>query len=237
MSAAALLWDATPELDADPVLVIASPGLALEAHLPLIRRLRKDGFDVHVYQPGCGDNQAAIVEGSRLAIHALGPETVVVAHGVGAALALSDVEARGWVLLAPVLDVWPVALTVELAATPVSALPHTWRGLDVKRVLLGEIAMGCISPTLAAELQGWVQDGPPGHAPVGAPVRIAVSAGDNLATLEAVVPASREFSERQLVRLGKGSFASKDYDHGEMLSGHGAVRWASRMVRRLRGGR
>jgi hypothetical protein len=239
------LRDLAPETDARPVLLVVSPGFGVPGFLPLAEALRADGHDVLLLEPGCGagtlDSLAADVAEAAAKI---GPDVVVVAHGVGASVVLAAspaMEARRLVLLGPVLAVWPVASTSWLAERAAGATSAdlsasvVWNGQDLATVLLGSDPppLGCAPPAFAAEVASWVRrsDVPIALAAVDDPVWIAVSAGDDVAAVEAVVPASRAIPDRELVRLGINRLDPEDYAHGEMLRAEVPVRAAVRAAR------
>lgn len=236
------LWDATPEHAERPVLVVQTPGFAREAFLPLVHALRADGSDVNVLSFPC--DEVDVAASVRAAAEGLGPEVVVVAHGVGATLALrSGADVAAWVLLAPVLDVWPTEALSAAAALPVGPsvdlrVARAWNEHDLRAVLLGDPvpALGCAPVALVAEVQGWVRDGavPLVLEGLDAPVWIAVSLGDDVASVEATVPAARRINDVRLVRFGRNGFDPEDYDHAGLLDGRRPVRAAARAVRRLR---
>lgn len=66
---------------------------------------------------------------------------------------------------------------------------------------------------------------------VDRPVWIAVSLGDSVASVEAVVPASRALPERHLVRLGINRMDPRDFSHADMLADPIPVRAATRAAR------
>jgi pimeloyl-ACP methyl ester carboxylesterase len=122
----------------------------------------------------------------RAAIRAAVPRgATVVAHGIGASLALqSGAEAGKWVLLGPVL------------AGPLDHF-HPER---------------CTAPALADA--DWTVDA----AAIHAPVVILAAARDDVAPVEVLVPASRRFPDRVLIRLGLGHLDRRDQDHLGLLT-------------------
>jgi len=239
-----VVWDATPDHDAETVLLVVTPGFQLEGYLPLVWALRGDGRDVRVLTFGCEDQDTeALVDAVVAAAGPLGPDLTVVAHGVGATLvmmAAPRLEADHYVLLAPVLDLWPVAATEWLARQAIPPAldlsdPLAWNDQPVQGVLLGEPVppLTCAPAPFAAEVQGWIRDAhvPVELAAVTAPVWIAVSSGDDVAAVEAVIPASRALPDRKLVRLGVNRLDGQDFTHGEMLRHAIPVRAAVRAAR------
>jgi hypothetical protein len=238
------VWDATPEHDAETVLVVVTPGFQLEGYLPLVWALRDDGRDVRVLTFGCGGQDTeALVEAVVTAAGPLVPGFTVVAHGVGATLVLMAaprLESDRYVLLAPVLDIWPVASTEWLAGQPVPPAldlsdPLAWNDHPVQSLLLGEPVptLSCVPAPFAAEVQGWIGAAhvPVDLAAVSAPVWIAVSAGDDVAAVEAVIPAARGLPARKLIRMGVNRLDGQDFNHGEMLRHAIPVRAAVRAAR------
>lgn len=239
------LIDLSPATNSRPVLLIVTPGVELTAFLPLARGLTAGGMDVHALVfPAASQTSADYADAIASAGATLPDYTVVVAHGLGATLALQAaprLEVARYVLLAPVLDLRPLAVSGFLADQPVGAALDLrrsldWRGRDVASVLLGaqKPALGVVSGPFAAEVQGWIRVGavPVDLALVDRPVWIAVSLGDNVASVESVVPASRALPDRRLVRLGINRLDAQDYSHGEMLAGKTPVRAAVRAARR-----
>lgn len=237
-------WDATPEHDVDPVVVVVTPGFDTKGFLPLIHGLREDGHDVRVISFSCdGAGSEQLIDALAARIAPLDRPFTVVAHGLGATLALQAaprLDAERYVLLAPVLDLWPVALTRWLAARelpPAVLLSDRldWQGRSVHGVLLGEAppALTCAPVPWLQEVQQWVRAGqvPVDLGAVDAPVHLAVSLLDDVAAVEAVVPASRALPQRRLHRLGLNRLDPHDFEHGAMLTDPVPVRWAVRQAR------
>jgi len=245
------VWHVTPGRHARPVLVVQTPGVARPAMLPLLQALASQGDDVHLVTLPCdADDTTALAGQVAQAVRALGPKTVVVAHGLGATLALRaapDAPARGYVLLAPVLDLWPEQATTFLAGRTVGGAvdlrqPLPWAGHELRTVLLGDPLppLSCVASGLATDVQAWIRAA---HVPldlsaVKAPAWVGVSLGDEVATLEAVLPAARRLPEHAVVRLGIDRLDPQDYDHAQMLGDavpvRVAVKAACRLVRRGR---
>jgi hypothetical protein len=230
--------------NADPVLVVVTPGFAIDGFLPLIRGLRADGYDVRVLEFDCAGQDAArlaadVAEAARGLDH-----PVVVAHGLGATLTLlaaPDLEAERLVLLAPVLDVVPAGTVAWLASLPHGAAVDfsAARGRvdheDVARILLGDDAppLTCAPGPFVDDVQGWIADAdvPIAFASVDLPVWIGVSLGDDVATVEAVLPASRLLPDHTVVRLGRNRLDPRDYSHADLLMAAVPVRRALDAVR------
>lgn len=237
------LTDVAPDTAANPVLVVATPGVELPSYQPLLTTLRERGHDAHLLEFGCGAlDTERLAREVQVARDTLGPATPVLAHGFGATLALASHRAGDgdYVLLAPVLKLPALALTEHLAGLEVGASvllsqPHEWNGHDAAKLLVGELELGCVPAPFAAEVQGWVGSSVPLSLPeVDSDVFIVVSAGDQLAPVEATVPASRALPRRELVRLGLGRLDHQDFDHGELLTHPTPVRVAARALERLR---
>lgn len=234
------VWHATPTRHSEPVLVVTTPGFALGDYLPLAQGLADARRDVHVLVFGCGDEDVEALSAEvRAALQRLGPRTVVVAHGFGAVPALHAAatdEAHRLVLLAPVLDLWPVAATTWAAEQPGLdwSAPIPWRGhADVREVLLGRVPeLGCVPAGVAEEVRAWVRQAsvPLPLEQVDEPVAIAVSTGDAVAAVEAVVEASRRLPRRELTRLGLERFDRQDFGHTGMLMDPVPVEWAVKAV-------
>ncbi len=224
------LWDAAPHTATDPVLVVATPGFERPSYLPLVHALTEAGRDVHLLEFPCRDQDAKSLAASVAEAAATLPaDTPVLAHGVGATLALMahpSHPASRYVLMAPVLDVQGVAATDHLAEQELGQSVHLggtaeWNGRQLTPLLIGgEVKLGCAPVGLARDLQTWVQQD---HVPLSldaieAPVWMAVSIGDDIASIEAVVPASRRLPNRELVRLGVNRLDGQDFSHGELLT-------------------
>jgi hypothetical protein len=87
--------------------------------------------------------------------------------------------------------------------------------------------LSCWSAPFAAQVLSWAHQGqiPVDLAAVTQPVDVAVSLGDDLAAVEAVVPASRKLPDRTLTRLGVTRLDPQDYEHGALLSQPAPRRW------------
>lgn len=242
------LTDLAPETSAHPVLVVVTPGFELDGYLPLVRALRDVGRDVHVLRFACAGQDARRLQDELVAAAATLPDQkAIVAHGLGATLALQAADrlkAERYVLLAPVLDVEPVA-AVSFAAAHVPetdaidlARAVAWGGGDLADTLLGarHPALGCVPGPFAREALGWAaaREVPIALESVAVPVWIAVSLGDDVAAIEVVVPASRRLPDRTLVRLGMNHLDDQDYDHGELLTAPVPIRAAVDAVTRRR---
>lgn len=238
------LWDVSPGAEGDPTLLVLTPGLERAAYHRVIRRMKR-GRDLRVFELGCEDvDRAGAVRALVEEARALPDGYTVVAHGLGATLALSaatELEASRYLLMAPVLDLEPVAALEELAAL---RLPSEGT-IDVSgdrlfgerslvEVLLGGVPTprSCVPASLAGEIQQWITDGVPLELEaVTEPVWIGVSLGDSVAAVEAVVPASRRLKSRQIERFGRNRFALHDYRHGELLWRRGPLRVWTRELR------
>jgi pimeloyl-ACP methyl ester carboxylesterase len=239
-----VLWDAEPSRRGRPVLVVVTPGFDLEGFLPLVQALGDDGHDVQVVQLPCADQSSSdLASMIAEASWAISEPPIVVAHGFGGTLALMAAprsHASRMVLLAPVLDLVPVAATAWLVGLDLAhgvdlSAPLSWEGQDVASLLLGADppALGCAPGPFLSEVAGWVQTGdvPIPLEQVALPVWIAVSLGDNVASVEGVVPTARRLPDRDLVRLGLNRFDPSDYTHGDMLRGDVPIRSAVKACR------
>lgn len=207
------------------VLLVTSPGIALDAYTPLVSELRAGGAEVvPVVFPCSGsfdDHVAQVrrVAGSR--------EVVVLAHGLGATVALNaadTLEVERWVLVAPVLDVVVGPGLEALAAAPVAS------GVDLRKasdraleVYGGEGArerVRCVSAAVAREVQGWMraEHVPVDPAAVTAPVWLSVGLLDEVATVEATLDTSRRFPDRTVVRPGVNRLDPEDYRHLDLVT-------------------
>ena len=240
------LTDLAPETSSGAVLVVVTPGWELEGYQPLVRALRDAGRDVHVLRFACAGQDALRLQDDLVAAATTLPDDkAIVAHGLGATLALQAadrVKAERYVLLGPVLDVEPVA-AVAFAAERVPetdaidlARGAVWNGLDLADALVGQghPKLGCAPGPFAREVAGWAlaREVPIALEAVGVPVWIGVSLGDDVAAVEVVVPASRRIPDRTLVRLGMNRMDPQDYEHGQLLTDDVPVRAAVDAVTR-----
>lgn len=238
-----LLAALAPATAAPDVLLVTTPGVRVEVYEPLVASLRGEGAHVRPVAFPCSGDPVDARQAVQRAGEELPPGYVVVAHGLGATLALSAhprLSPGKYVLLAPILDVWPVEVTAELAERAVGtsldlSVPLRHGEATVQELLLGPDgadALGCVAPRIAAEVQGWIRGGavPLALEDVDVPVWIGVGLTDAVATVEAVVPASRRLPRRELVRLGVGRLDPDDYGHLEMLTAAAPVRAATRAV-------
>ena len=172
----------------------------------------------------------------------LGGNYSLVAHGLGASLSLlaaPRLRADEYILLAPILDLSPSRAMASLGELKITgpidlSRESTWSGLDIREVLLGEsgVMNGCLSMGLASEIQGWLHSGevPLRLEAVDAPIWLGLSLGDEMSTVEAVVPASRRIPNRRLVRFGINRFDERDFSHWELLTSPVPLRVAVRQI-------
>lgn len=232
-------WLLAPALAAPEVLLVTTPGVELEGYQPLIRAFRDRDVEPVLVSLPCSGDAAALSETVGRAVRAH-PGAVVVAHGLGATLALvgaPDAEVARWVLLGPVLGVPTTGSVRQVATLPVAGAVALDRaawvdGHDLRRVLLGDRLppLGCFPAALARDVQGWIRAGsvPVPLESVTAPVWMGVGLLDELAPPEVSVPASRRLADRELVRLGITRLDPVDYDHAALLSDPAPVRAAVR---------
>lgn len=254
------LRDDQPRRERRPAMLVVTPGYEPDAFEPLAQALGKKGLDVHVLTFSCipldsGAMADALVEAAT----SLEEDPVVIAHGLGASLALmagDRMAASHLVLLGPALASWP-SEAADLAAS-ISVGPQVDLGVsidqwttgrsidprpvlayaesDVASVLMGESPplQACASGPFAAEVQGWYRRGGPpvDLSAIHTPIWIGVGLLDRLAPVEAVVPASRELPQRELVRLGITRLDGKDFDHLDLLREKVPLKLAARAARR-----
>lgn len=220
-------------------LLIVTPGFEETAFLPLRRALEREGVQVRTLAfPVAGQTSDDYAAAIAAAADAMPEPTVLVAHGLGATLSLqADPNVERLVLLAPVLAVVPQQIVRDLSALPPRAAvdlsaAFAWHDRSAATVLLGPRVpeVGLVSGAFVAEVQGWITSG---HVPVDlprveVPVWIGIGLADEVATVEATVPASRLLPERRLVRLGANRFDPRDYTHGDLLQDEVPVRVAAR---------
>ncbi|MEZ4321574.1 MAG: hypothetical protein R3F61_29140 [Myxococcota bacterium] len=214
------------------MLLVMTPGLGLDAYRPLLSALRDAGHEVRVVDHPCANqDSAALAAGIARAAEGLPDDTVVVAHGLGATLALMadpELHVERYVLLAPVLAHWPVKASKAVAAASIeggshavelASLGESGRGLAAS--LLGDepVSLGCVPGRFAMEVQSWAGGDPLplDLAGITHPVWMAVSLGDDVAGVEVVVEASRALPDRELVRLGVTRLDPQDYSHLGLL--------------------
>lgn len=228
------------------VLLVWTPGVGGEAFRPLREALVAAGHEVTVAALPCSGDARTLARAVERRVEGLETSPVVVAHGVGATLAVlaaQQVAVRGLVLLAPVLDAPDNAAARFVAEQPIGAKvdlsrPLAWRHHpDVRAVLLGEDlpALGCFPAGLARDLASWVGPGAPPIDPalVRAPVWVGVGLLDETAPLEVVVPAARRLGAR-VERLGVSGLDGRDFDHAGMLLGEAPIAAAVRAVEESR---
>ncbi len=175
------------------VVVVETPGTSPTTWAPLVQELGASTVVAFPCSGSVADFEAAI----RAAV---APGAIVVAHGIGATLALqSGAPAGRWVLLGPVLG-----------PGPVGRLP----------------AERCLAPSLARAR--WSVE----PASILQPVVILAAALDDVAPVEVLVPESRKFPNRTLIRLGLGHFDARDQDHLGLLTDPIATEATVRAVRR-----
>ncbi len=220
------------------VLVVQTPGVSRGSYAPLVHALEQEGLEPRVVGFDCGSHDTAALVDQLVA--AAGPEPVVVAHGLGATLALKAaprLQGARFVLSAPVLGVLPQPGLLEAVQGDV--------GLSVvlsearAAVLLGEPvpALGCVPVPFAAEVQSWVRSGavPLDLAAVDEPVFMVLSLGDDVASVEATLPAARRLGgPRRVLRLGLSRLDPRDYEHIQLLVEPRVLRVLAREVRRPR---
>lgn len=221
------------------VLVVRTPGFARAAYLPLVRALKADGADV--WEIGFLPRQQTsrdYVEAIREVRRSLPDDLDVVAHGLGATLtlmAVSDLHPRRMFLLAPMLSV-PHGPAVEaLAKAPLGAAidlrtPFPWRSGSLQHVVGLDLPLEVVSGPFAAEILAW-RSAPIDLAGVDVPVWLGFSSGDDIATMEDSLPASRALPKRKIVRFGLNRFDASDFEHGDMLTSRAPIRTLVRAMR------
>lgn len=205
------------------ILLVTSPGLELALYEPLVTELRERGASVTPVAFPCSGDAASHTESL---VRAAQGHTVVVAHGLGATLALSAadrLDVERWILVGPVLDVVPGPWIHEASALTVDARVELSE-IPVERgdAILGEgwtEVAGCLAPGFARDLQTWARTGalPVDPTRIDEPVWVELGLLDEIASVEANVPASRSFPTRELVRPGVARLDSKDYRHLDLV--------------------
>lgn len=207
------------------VLVVRTPGFAPAAYLPLLRALAAEREDVWIVSfPPREQTSADIREALRLARSRLPSDLDIVAHGVGATIALmswSDLRPREMYLLAPVLAVpsGPPADALSRGTFGPAIdprVPFPWNGGSLQDII-GVHDLEVVSGPLAREVLGW-RPAPVDLQSVDVPVWVGFSNGDDVATVEDSLTASRALPRRRIERFGLNRFDPRDYEHGELLT-------------------
>lgn len=220
------------------VLVVQTPGLSRGAYAPLVHALEQEGLHPRVVGFDCGSHDLADLVDQLVA--AAGPELVVVAHGLGATLALEAaprLQGARFVLSAPILGVVPQPGLLEAVQGDVGASVVLSEARAAP--LLGEPVpeLSCVPVPFAAEVQSWVRAGsvPLDLAAVDEPVFMVLSLGDDVATVEATLPAARQLAgPRRVLRVGISRFDPQDYQHAQLLSEPRLLRVLAREARQPR---
>ena len=220
------------------IVLVGAPGLDDRAYLPLVQAMRARGAEVSVVSFPCSGDSASL--GQAIVRSAGGRDVVLVAHGLGATLALgvaAQLDVRRWVLLGPILGPVDNAAIQSLRRSPIAgpvdlSVPMPLNDGIVQDLLLGPHwteFTGCLAPALARELQVWSVDGWPelSLGQIGDPVWISVGALDELAPVEVLLPASRRFPNRTVIRAGIGRMDRVDLDHLGLLLEPFSVRLAA----------
>ncbi len=209
--------------------MVATPGVTIEGHAPLLRALREVA-EVDVVAMPCSGDSAAMVGAIRRAVAAQPRPPVVVAHGIGATLVLLAapfLSAERLVLAAPVLrPPRSEALTWLISREQIGQVdlgaPLSWRERPIQEVLLGRHEpelLTCVSSALVREVVGWSNAGsiPLDLDAVPQAVWIAMGLLDEVAQPEVLVASSRELQQRKLVRLGITRMDPRDFGHLDLL--------------------
>ena len=254
------LVDAQPKHARHPVLLVVTPGYDPAAYEPLTEFLVKKGRDVHVLSFYCLPySSEQITRGLEEAASTMPDGFTVVAHGIGALLPLlidDQLDVDQYVFLGPTLathssaaaekamlgsagpemdltvsiDQWKSGRSVDIS------VPRLFGDADVASVLLGSNPplQDCASGPVAAELQDWYQAGRPpiDYTKITTPVWIGVGLFDRLAPVEALIPASRELPNRELIRLGITRLDARDLDHLGLLRDKIAAKAAAKAVKK-----
>ncbi len=217
------------------ILLVTSPGLSVGLYAPLVRELREAGARVTPVSFPCSGDAASL--SGAVARVGRGRPVVVVAHGVGATLALmaaDRLEVARWVLVGPVLDVVPGPWQAEVASMPeVAALDLSRVRWDRADAVLGagwtEVGT-CVAPGLARDVRGWLRTGlvPVDPTAVPEPVWVEVGLLDEVSAVEATVPAARRFPDATVVRPGIARLDPRDYRHLDLVREPAPVRLAAR---------
>lgn len=254
------LVDAQPKHDRHTVLLVVTPGYDPSAYEPLTAFLVKKGKDVRVLSFHClPQDSKGLTRGLREAASTLPGDFTVVAHGLGAVLPLmvdDQIQAAQYVFLGPTLathhsaaattamngsagpevdltisiDQWKSGRSVDIS------VPRAFGETDVATALLGQDPplMDCASGPFAVEVQDWYRAGRPpiDYTKIQTPVWIGAGLLDRLAPVEALIPASRELPNRELVRLGITRLDGRDLDHVGLLRDKIAAKAAAKAIKK-----
>lgn len=215
------------------ILLVTSPGLELELYEPLVTELREAGAEVTAVSFPCSGDATSHAESI---VRAADGHEVVVAHGLGATLALSvadRLDVERWVLVGPVLDVVTGPWVHEATTLPIEGRIELAQLPERADALLGTgwaDVVGCLAPGFARDLQTWARIGELPIDPLShtRPTWIELGLLDEIATIEANVPVSRTFPNRHLVRPGVARFDPKDYRHLDLVRDAVPVKLATR---------
>ncbi len=206
------------------VTLLITPGLQPHSFSTLRRKLDRGRHPVQLVTVPCpsGGREETIRYLERLNVD----DTVVVAHGIAVPWAIdAGLHPTGWVWLAPLLDVWPANdhLTQEVASRRATHVSQAYSA--------------CASEPLSSSLQSLADGSAQTDIPqqLSAPVVALVSAGDDIATVEASLPIMLTSPLITVRRVGIGAWGHQDLDHTEFITtrrGHRQVRRALRLLRR-----
>jgi pimeloyl-ACP methyl ester carboxylesterase len=227
---------------AEPVLLVLSPGFSFEEHRGLIDEIRRRDHELHIVGSSCA---APGLESLRQEIRSADLEFkgsyTLIAHSVGASVALQvapEIKADHYILLAPVLGVsasrgLEYLMTLDIHSRVELAQELAWGEDTLQGALLGKMDYsGCLSMGVARDLRSWVREGKLSLplSSLEVPVWIGTSLGDELSPVEVLVPLSRTIKGRRLVRFGLNRFDPQDYSHGELLMSKRPVRSAVKQI-------
>lgn len=206
------------------VTLLVTPGLAPSSFSTLRRKLDRGRDTVQLATVPCpsSDRQGTIAFLQKLDAD----NTVVVAHGVAVPWAVeAGLDPTGWVWLAPLLDIWPTddQLPPDLVARRAGHL--------------SKAHSACSSTSLSTSLRELAEGVEPLDLQqgLGSPVVALVSAGDDIATVEASLPILMTSPNVTVRRVGIGGWGHQDLDHTDLITtrrGHRQVRRALRLLRR-----
>lgn len=216
------------------ILLVETPGTEPVAWRPLVAALESAGEEVRVVAFPCsGDSEsfAAAIERAEPA-----GEYTLVAHGVGATLALqAELRPARAILLGPVLGVEPSAALARVASRPLGPevrLDHPREDAAILGVT--GVPLRCVARGFAEDVQAWIATGDVPRRPIDAPVTVLAAPLDEIAPIELLVPAARALGALdrpvRLIRLGLGDLASRDLDHAGLLTDPDALARLARLV-------
>ena len=207
------------------IVLLPEPGLSLVHTARLSQELAHRGYRVHRVSYDCDAPSLQAIAADLASLNV--DESIVIAHGLGARLAIqADLQPAGWLLVGPTLDLLPLQ---DLTLYPDDP--------EASERLFGDgVQFACGAELARAELSKWAARGP---APINvsgitAPTLVLVSAGDDVAPVETTVPVALAIDGVDLIRIGVGGWAHADLSHIALTDDPRGRRAIYRALRTLR---